>query len=350
MWRCSASCCVRVHCPMARGGRAGPMAERSAAGAPRRVLQPSPHKPTVGAPPCYRHAALMAPAGSTTRIRIVPHRGPRRVRRCFQLRLRRIGDFDAGARPADRASGQPVVQGLPGRAPLSSDLGSSAGPTQRQTRSLQRGGRHPNMMIVMKSSATEAEIEAVHPANRVGRRHRTSLARRGSDRDRRHRRSRARRRDSGSKACPGSRAVVPILKPYKLASREMHPDDSSVQDAADASGRALHAHRRAVLGRERGDDPADGRVPAGAGVDADAGRGVQAADQPVRLPGHGRGGARDPREGPREDRVGDRHRADGHRQRRRRSRRTPTCIQIGARNMQNYRLLERSARRASRCC
>src|SRR6266566_1227524 len=69
---------------------------------------------------------------------------------------------------------------------------------------------------------------------------------------------------------PGVFELIRVTKPYKLASRELH-------------------------GGERGDDPADGGVPHGARRPPDARRGVQAADQPLCLPGDGPQGAGNPR-------------------------------------------------------
>ena len=68
-------------------------------------------------------------------------------------------------------------------------------------------------------------------------------------------------------------------------------------------GRALHDHRRPVLGRERGDDPAHGRIPERPGCQLPARRRVQAAHQPLCLSGPGPGGTGDPPPGPREDRA-----------------------------------------------
>ena len=58
----------------------------------------------------------------------------------------------------------------------------------------------------------------------------------------------------------GVEKVVPIMKPYKLASREFHEDDSVVSIGGDRAragrGRGRRprgVHRRAVRGRERGD-------------------------------------------------------------------------------------------------
>ena len=62
---------------------------------------------------------------------------------------------------------------------------------------------------------------------------------------------------------PGVLELIRVTKPYKLASREMHEADTYVRTAADDHRpRHLHAHRRSLLRRERGHDPAHGRVSA----------------------------------------------------------------------------------------
>ena len=98
--------------------------------------------------------------------------------------------------------------------------------------------------------------------------------------------------------------------------------------------------RRAVHGRvARADDDRRAHGQGGGRLDA-ARRRLQAAHVAVRVQGARRRRARDPRRGARGDRAADRHRAARHAS-------TPTSIaeyadvvQIGARNMQNYALLE----------
>ena len=70
-------------------------------------------------------------------------------------------------------------------------------------------------------------------------------------------------------------------------------------------------HGRAVLDREPRDDARDGPRGRGGRRDDPARRRIQAAHQPVRLPGPGRRGARVPGRGRRGDRPADDHRGDG---------------------------------------
>ena len=49
--------------------------------------------------------------------------------------------------------------------------------------------------------------------------------------------------------------VVPILKPYKVVSREFHPDKTIIRvRGVDIGGQKASGNGRAVLGRERGAD------------------------------------------------------------------------------------------------
>ncbi len=118
---------------------------------------------------------------------------------------------------------------------------------------------------------------------------------------------------------PGVFELIRVTKPYKLASREMHQDDTYRPVCRKSRGRPrhVHDHRRALLRRERGHDPAHRRVPARARRPPDAGRRLQAAQQPLLLPGHGTGRAGHPGARAREDRRRRRHGADGHGKRRR---------------------------------
>ena len=147
----------------------------------------------------------------------------------------------------------------------------------------------------------------------------------------------------GVEGMAGVDRVVPISRPYKLASSELYHEGPSVFDIG---GRTvgggdtfcLIAGPCTVESREQTLDVAR-TVEGGRRVDA-ARRRVQAAHLAVRVQGPRRRGAGDPGGGARGDRPAGRHRAAGHR-------RTPTSIaehadvvQIGARNMQNYALLE----------
>ena len=63
---------------------------------------------------------------------------------------------------------------------------------------------------------------------------------------------------------------------------------------------------------------------------------------PVRFPGPGRGGPEAAGRGARGDRPADRHRGHGHRRRSTLVAEYADILQIGARNMQNFALLEAS--------
>ena len=149
------------------------------------------------------------------------------------------------------------------------------------------------MLVVMQSHATPEQVEAVvetDPGAWASSRTRCRgpHARRSASPATRASSIRAR-----WKSCPGVLELLRVTKPYKLASREMHIDDTVVRCRKPTIGPGrLHDHRRAVLGRERSDDLPDGRVPGKPGRQADAGRGLQAADQPLQLSGHGARGAR----------------------------------------------------------
>ena len=143
---------------------------------------------------------------------------------------------------------------------------------------------------------------------------------------------------------PGVLELIRVTKPYKLASREMHEHDTVVRLPQGTFGdRPLHDHRRAVLGRGRGDDPAHRRVADGPRHPVPPRRRVQAAHQPVRLPGAGP--ARAWRSSPRaatKTGIGivtelmDTENADAVEE-------AADIIQIGTRNMQNFSLLRRVA-------
>ena len=171
------------------------------------------------------------------------------------------------------------------------------------------------MFVVMAVGASEAEIlgvksqilaEGLTPFDHVG-------AERVGDR----RRRRDRRRASRScidrlAALPGVETVTPISRPFKLTSREFHPEDTVIRvlDAVDRR-RLADDHGRAVLGREPRAAVRDRRCGQGRRRHDPARRRVQAADQPVRVPGPGRRGAALPRRGARADRPAGHHRGDG---------------------------------------
>ena len=126
-------------------------------------------------------------------------------------------------------------------------------------------------------------------------------------------------------AYPGVHQVLPIVKPYKLVSRELAADLTMI----DSLGRRLGDSyfgliAGPVLRRDARADARDRpRRRRGRRDDAPRRR-VQAALVAVLLPGSRAGGAGDPRRGPRGDRAADRHRADGRARRRGGRRRGPT--------------------------
>ena len=97
------------------------------------------------------------------------------------------------------------------------------------------------------------------------------------------------------RAIPGVQDVIPVLPPYKLASREAHPQPSVVDVAGVKIGGgnlAMIAGPCAVEEPERMD--AIGAARQGGRGEHPPRRGVQAADQPVCVSRHGRRRAEDP--------------------------------------------------------
>ena len=113
-------------------------------------------------------------------------------------------------------------------------------------------------------------------------------------------------------ALPGVESVTPISRPFKLTSREFKPEDTVIRvlDAVIGDG-SLTMMAGPVLGREPRPAVRDGRRGQGGRGHGPARRRVQAADQPVRLPGPGRRGPALPRRGARADRAADHHRGHG---------------------------------------
>ena len=168
------------------------------------------------------------------------------------------------------------------------------------------------MMIVMKQDATAEDVDAViKRIESVGARAHPSRGDEvtviGAIGDREHI---ARLELDGS---PGVDRVVPILKPYKLASSQirhgerLRPGDRRAQDRRPA----LRAHRRAVHGRVARPDADDRPRGARRRRDDAARRRLQAAHLALRLPGAGAGGPAAPGRGQGGDRPADRHRAHG---------------------------------------
>ena len=150
-------------------------------------------------------------------------------------------------------------------------------------------------------------------------------------------------REAGFEGMEGVDRVVPISRPYKLASSELFHDGPSMFDIA---GRTVGGDETFCLiagpvhGRDaRADDDRRAHGQGGGRLDA-ARRRLQAAHVAVRVQGPRPGRPRDPRRGEGGDRA---------------CRSSPSCstastptsstsiadvVQIGARNMQNYALLE----------
>ena len=146
--------------------------------------------------------------------------------------------------------------------------------------------------------------------------------------------------------CPGSSDVTPISRPFKLTSREFHPEDTVIRvlDAVDRR-RVADGDGRAVLGREPRPAVRDGRRGRGRRRDDPPRRRVQAADQPVLVPGPRRRGPALPRRGARADRPAGDHRGHGAEpgRHRRRVRRHPPD-----RHPEHAELLAAARRRAGR--
>ena len=198
------------------------------------------------------------------------------------------------------------------------------------------------MIVVMKSDATMTDISSVvkvlesmgykpHPTRGADR---TIIgvvdARQGAD-------------FSQIESAPGVEQVVPITKAYKMVSREFQPQNTIV-NVERCRGRRHEL--RGDGGPVRGREPRAGARPrrarsATAGATHPARRRVQAAHLALQLPGPGRGGAANSAgRGKRETglpivtEVMDAEQVAAGRAS------TPTCLQIGARNMQNFALLE----------
>ncbi len=105
-------------------------------------------------------------------------------------------------------------------------------------------------------------------------------------------------------ALAGVESVTPISRPFKLTSREFHPEDTVIRvlDAVIGDG-SLTVMAGPVLGGEPRAAVRDRRRGGGGRRDDPARRRVQAADQPVRLPGPRRPGPALPGRGARANRA-----------------------------------------------
>ena len=198
------------------------------------------------------------------------------------------------------------------------------------------------MMIVMKETATEAEVEAVvTKIERAGARaHRSSGARvtvigaiGDVEQD-------ANVESLGLEGQPGVDRVVPILKPYKLASAQITHGERTVLeiDGRKVGGEnfALIAGPCTVESREQTLQTA--RVVRDAGATLLRGGAYKPRTSPYAFQGLGQEGLEAARRGQGGDGPADRHRADGRRDLDA-VLEVADVVQIGARNMQNYPLL-----------
>ena len=120
---------------------------------------------------------------------------------------------------------------------------------------------------------------------------------------------------------PGVEKVVPILKPFKLVSREFRHEDTVVEvSGRRIGGGVVRPDRRALHGRVARPDAGDGPRGQGRRREHAPRRGLQAAHLALHLPGPGPAGPGHPGRGARGDRAADRHRADGRAPARRRAR------------------------------
>ena len=194
------------------------------------------------------------------------------------------------------------------------------------------------MIVVMKPDATTAQIE--HMAQHITAlgltpqvihgKHQTVIAALGEERA-----GLTEVLEPGE----GVEKVLPIMAPYKRASSELKRERTVVKARSlEVGGTQSGGHRRSLLGGERRADRGPGQEAQGSWGDRASRRCVQAADQPLQLPGAQGAGPED---------AG-----------RRRGRETGLAIvtevmapehvpmvseyadvlQIGARNMQNYQL------------
>ena len=168
------------------------------------------------------------------------------------------------------------------------------------------------MMIVMKAGATEAEIESViHRIESVGARAHPSRGEEvtviGAIGDREH------VARLGLEGAPGVAQVVPILKPYKLASAQVRHGERTV---IDVEGRKIGGEHFSLIAgpctvESRDQTLTTARAVAAGRRLAVPRRRLQAAHLAVRVPGPRPGGPAAARGGQGGDRPADRHRADG---------------------------------------
>ena len=111
---------------------------------------------------------------------------------------------------------------------------------------------------------------------------------------------------------PGVESVTPISKPFKLTSRDFHPRGHRHQGGQhDHRRRLTDGHGRALRGREPRPAAAHRRRGGRGRRDGPARRRLQAAHQPLQLPGPGHGRPAVPGRGPRRDGPARHHRGHG---------------------------------------
>ena len=201
-------------------------------------------------------------------------------------------------------------------------------------------------MIVMKPTATEDEIQAV--IDRIESRRCQRAPSRGEEvtvigaiGDREH------VARLGLEGAPGVDKVVPILKPYKLASAQLQarpahrPRDRRRARSAASTSRSSPARARSSRATRRSTPPTPSLA---AGATMFRGGAYKPRTSPVRVPGARPGGPAAAGRGQGAHRPADRHRADGRRATSTPSLEVADVIQLGARNMQNYTLLSEVGR------
>ena len=151
---------------------------------------------------------------------------------------------------------------------------------------------------------------------------------------------------------PGVADSAPDLRPVQLASRQHHPDRSTVRVGRDEEGAVrpgqLHVHRRPVRCGDASADPRGrGDGPGRRRHDAPRRR-LQAPHLALRLPGPRRRRAARSWPGARGDRPAGRHRGDGAASDVDVVAEYADMLQIGARNMQNFALLQRASAEAGK--
>ena len=113
---------------------------------------------------------------------------------------------------------------------------------------------------------------------------------------------------------PGVAEALRVSQPFKLVSREVKEEDTVIDvGGVPLGGKAIAVMAGPVLGRVAGADPRGGARGEGGGRDLPARRRLQAAHEPVRVPGAARGGPEAARARARGDRPQGRDRGEGHR-------------------------------------